>query len=684
MLSFLAPWWAAGAVAAVGLPLLAHLLSRSRYRDVLFPATRFVRQATQETARLERPRSLLLMLLRGLLLLLVVAAFMRPSWLPPAEATQRGRGEALIILLDASASMRRSDTGATLYGRAMQRADAQLAGLAPSRDVAALVLVRQRAQPLLPEPTADLAQLRAALAATTPTYESADWSGAVAQTQRLAEAADGRRIRIVVISDQQGDGPAFKADNSALSRAAVEYKPISSPSDNTALRLIDTVPYPAVAGRPMTVTAELSHFGPAPRSVTLRASFGEAQAERRVLLQPGGQQIVELTLPGTAAGQVKDRSALRLSIDPADAQPADDTAGRFLAIATRTQVMILHGDGVASASIAAQLAQLINPGEVAGQPLPEVLAVPISQALPRVVGVQSATLRTIVLLDAGQVDRALGDALSAYMQSGGGVIAIVPDARRMPPADVLALPLQQTANRRYLVVDQPASAIDFSLTPLRVFEGPARAGLAALTWPGIDPATLPGDAEPLLMATNNRPIIAATTLGRGRLIALNTDLKPAPGGLLAEPAFVVLFNELCRYASPGPTLPPPARPGDPLPASLRSAAKLTTPDNADLAASTFTAPGPYSALNSAGQRIDGRWAELDPAESNPQVGRGWSADEAQADPRNAAASNSADPSTTSRDQPIELWPYLVIAALLIAAVESLALWRYQGTQGGAV
>ena len=60
ILTFLSPAWALGLFAAVGLPVLAHLLSRTRYRPVDFPGTRFVAQAVLQAQQINRPRHWLL------------------------------------------------------------------------------------------------------------------------------------------------------------------------------------------------------------------------------------------------------------------------------------------------------------------------------------------------------------------------------------------------------------------------------------------------------------------------------------------------------------------------------------------------------------------------------------------------------------------------------------------------
>ena len=188
----------------------------------------------------------------------------------------------------------------------------------------------------------------------------------------------------------------------------------------------------------------------------------------------------------------------------------------------------------------------------------------------------------------------------------------------------------------------------------------------------------------LLRASDGRDIITATELGPagcGRLVEIHSALSQEPGGLLAEPAFVVLFNELCRYASPGPALPTPARPGDPLPTGVAESHQLIRPAGADADSDRLTAPGAYLLLGPQGELIEGVWCEHDPAESDTQNVTDWRITN-DSRGRGLGKSDAAVSSALRRDA-YELWPYMGLGALLLAAGESLLVWRFASAEGGA-
>jgi hypothetical protein len=96
-MTFLAPWaFAIGALAAAGVVVL-HLVARQRPAAYLLPTTRFIPDQRTLVSRVAtRPRDLLLLMLRVLLLLCAGAAFARPVLAPTRGTT------AHVILLDRS------------------------------------------------------------------------------------------------------------------------------------------------------------------------------------------------------------------------------------------------------------------------------------------------------------------------------------------------------------------------------------------------------------------------------------------------------------------------------------------------------------------------------------------------------------------------------------------------------
>src|SRR5215208_19956 len=115
-MAFLNPFFLIGVLAA-GIPVLVHLVRRTRAQKVFYPSLMFLRKIEQKTIRRRHLRNLLLLLLRCLALLLLALAFSRPYFTKPSIQASTARANG-VILLDASASMRYAD----LFERAKKAA----------------------------------------------------------------------------------------------------------------------------------------------------------------------------------------------------------------------------------------------------------------------------------------------------------------------------------------------------------------------------------------------------------------------------------------------------------------------------------------------------------------------------------------------------------------------------------
>jgi hypothetical protein len=103
-MAYLQPWmlWV---LPAVLLPIIIHLLNRLRYRTVHWAAMIFLLKANRAATRRAKIRQYILLALRCLVLLFLIWAMARPligGWLGSAAG---GAPEAVILLLDRSASM---------------------------------------------------------------------------------------------------------------------------------------------------------------------------------------------------------------------------------------------------------------------------------------------------------------------------------------------------------------------------------------------------------------------------------------------------------------------------------------------------------------------------------------------------------------------------------------------------
>src|SRR2546427_10377281 len=116
-MAFLNPIFLLGAIAA-GVPVLVHLVRRTRAPRIQFPSLMFLRKIEQKTIRRRKLRNLMLLLVRCAALLLLALAFARPFFTGATPVSAAGDRTSTVILIDGSDSMRYGD----VFNRAEQSA----------------------------------------------------------------------------------------------------------------------------------------------------------------------------------------------------------------------------------------------------------------------------------------------------------------------------------------------------------------------------------------------------------------------------------------------------------------------------------------------------------------------------------------------------------------------------------
>src|SRR5262245_44618105 len=197
-MSFLNPLFLLG-LAAVAVPVIVHLVRRTRAPRVEFPSLMFVRRIPQRTIRRRRMQNLLLFALRCLAFMLLVFAFVRPYFGNSQIEANRGQ-RANVILFDNSFSMRYGNR----FEQARQRARAAI-DEARGNEPTALVAFGQGYE-TQNKFTTDAGQLRAALEGLKPGSEATDYVQALRGAEGLFKQTAAADKRIILISDFQAAG----------------------------------------------------------------------------------------------------------------------------------------------------------------------------------------------------------------------------------------------------------------------------------------------------------------------------------------------------------------------------------------------------------------------------------------------------------------------------------------------
>ncbi|MCK4413781.1 MAG: BatA domain-containing protein [Candidatus Eisenbacteria sp.] len=203
------------ALAAAALPILIHLLSRRRAREVPFSHLAFLDEITRRKVRRMRLRQWLLLALRTLAIVAIALALSRPVWHGAGGGSRRG-SSTVAILIDDSYSMEARVTGGMLpvdaegagldlptrFDEARQRAREAIE-LLEEGDRAVLVFMAGPVEVPYESTVRDPALLIEELERARPRPARADFPGALERVYPILAGARTLNREILVISDFQ-------------------------------------------------------------------------------------------------------------------------------------------------------------------------------------------------------------------------------------------------------------------------------------------------------------------------------------------------------------------------------------------------------------------------------------------------------------------------------------------------
>lgn len=624
-MSLLFPLFLLGALT-VAVPLVLHFAARERAPVLPFSDVRFLARMLVPRERRRRLRELLLLALRVAALLLLTLAFARPFFDSAA-----GAGPTTVLVFDRSLSMSAPGQMET----ARERARDVVADLPPDR-MAAIVAFSDRAE-VLQEPTLDRSAVRAAVAGMEPTAGATGYPAGLAAA---VELLDGRRGRIVVVTDLQasgwGDPRAAVPPDIVVEIAALD--PIAG---NLAVTAVERD-----AGE---IAAVLLNTGSGPQETDVTLALDGQEFERRIMsLAPGLTEARWKTPTGPermAAVTVADAGGYRW----------DDTRYALPGPADQTRVLLV-----------------VNGGVLDGD------AFYVAQALDAATQSRTFTVRPVAPGSVASLEAAAWDAadvivlagtddlsapgrarIAASVHGGGGLLVSVgPGVDPRLIRDVLGMEVAVTvevdgpgdARRRRLVVVDPRHPV------FRPFKDPAatfdqvwftRTAAVALPVPGTDSLEAAARAHVLATFDDGGPALVEYDAEPGRAFVFASDLHNAWNDFPRRTAFVPFLHEAVRYL-----------------AGSHVAPRHVTP--AEVPAGVPPTPG-VATVPATGRRIA---VNVDPRESEPapMTSEAFLARLAHAPSRSPKETSPSAVATREAEQ--ALWWYALLAMATALAGEA--------------
>jgi hypothetical protein len=580
-LTFLNSIFLAG-LAAAALPILIHLFSKRRAKEVRFPSLEFLQEVSRKKVRRLQLRQILLLVLRVLIIGLFALAMGRPALQTTGGSFGRGSSTTAIVL-DNSFSLAARDPSRTELpggvGTSGLSASGPEAGTvfetAKRRALEVVSMMREGDRGLLalastpvrfPYQTSvtDLGLLRSEIERSTVEATRADLPHAVERALALLAASKTLNRELYVISDfQRGDVEAWQAliargtsdsatagRSGGIARATAEgiriyLVPVRSlPVANTAIeRLrIDAVGAGGDAGARLVVTV-VNNSDEEAQEMVLRAlaegNEPEALGEAYLTVPPFGRGEATVLLRHLPAS-----GAIRATLTP-DPLPWDNQSYLVTEQPGVRRILLISGNSDPSADPAAAYVRLaLDP---AGNH--EFFDVETLSAEDARLG-SGIRADAVVMLDVGRLpDAALGQ-LERYRADGGGILIVL--GERIDPrmyntaifpklAAVELLGLQGDPDRPELY-----RSLRVAATGHPIFEGfPAGAGgnLTAARFQRLLEAKLGDGARSLAEFSGGMPALIED---RGTLV-FTSSLDGKWNDLPTSGAFLPLLHRMMQY-----------------------------------------------------------------------------------------------------------------------------------------
>lgn len=515
-MSFLSPLFLVGAVAAA-VPIILHMLKREPEARIRFSAVRLLRRAPVEHTRRRHLNELLLLLLRVAALLLLAFAFARPFF---GSGAASASATLTVVALDTSVSL----SAPGQFEKARELARAAIAGAAT--DLVAVVTFADDVV-VAARPSADRGLVRAAVDNAAAGPGGTRYRAALNAAANLFE---GRTGALVVVSDVQASG----------------WKPgdaVRLPAD-VKVEVVDVGPPPpnfAVVGARMSgdrVVAAVRNAAADARDAKVRLNVDGRPAGEALVTIEGGQTA-------EAALAVSPGKDATIVVDDASGATLDNTWYLVLAGAARPSVLVVTATGDLDRD-AFYLRRAISASGRSGAAY-DVVGIAASQVVDRP---SLDRFAAVVLLSTRNLESRGREALAAYVQGGGGVLVAAgppldPDVASGTFAGTLTMTAPEAGARD---AARSLSPGDARHPILEAFSGTRSAGLGLATFRRIGRID-PGGCQVVARFSTGEPAVVDCAQGRGRVVAVASDLDNAWNDFPRHASFVPFVHEAVRYVA---------------------------------------------------------------------------------------------------------------------------------------
>ena len=541
----------------IGLPILAHLLSRYQVQRTDWAAMRFLNRSVRVRSRQLRLRDILLMCLRCLALILLVLAFAKP-FMKDTDKIPSGLGErraGVVIALDASFSMGHRDGSSSRFEKALEKVRTIMEDIRPG-DPVTLVTLASEHRVLARNMVFDPARFDELLQDLEPTSEPLNLASVPQLLEALADGMEAPQKEIHIVTDMQAcdwkDQPAWLGDAfNDLTRAAVTtLVPVRGGSENLAITGLELVSGVLRKDTIARYRATVRNYGSDPvTNVRVKGMADNVTVDTKTIpaIAPGASETISLFVQFHNSGPV--RISAELDPDPLLA----DNVRRTVAY-IREQVAVLNVQGSSAGSGALIAAALQARGDGAELENFAVQSVPWTD-LP---ASDLSQFDVVILDNVPDITPEQARAFEAYVRAGRGLIWFAGDNvdaaawnQRSALGDIPLLPavIEQVVNTSdALGVGKPLDPAmpDHSICrPLLSLPGDLLGETRFRKVLQVKPAAI--GTTVLSLAGTAAPLLLEHSLGRGQVFMFTTSADGAWNNMAVTPVFPMVLQQMVTY-----------------------------------------------------------------------------------------------------------------------------------------
>lgn len=566
-------WAVLGWMAAAAAPILIHLWSRRRYREMSWAAMEYLLAALRHSRRRMSLEQWLLLLLRTAAIVLIVLAAAEPLTQGFGLVASPGERTHRMIVLDGSFSMAYRPTDRSRFERAREMA-AKIVDESSEGDGFTLVLLSapprvvvgtpalQRRDFLRELENLDLPHTTADLPATLAKVEEV-----LAEAKREAPRLSRHEIYFVTDLGRVGWGmdrldAAIATDVRKRSERLAESAQLvvidvgQPDAENLAVTSLQSADAFASLTQDYTIHAQLKNFGRQPHSRLPVALWADGRRVRQtqVDLAAGGEAGVSLAHRFDTPGD----HVLEVRID-GDRLEVDNH--RWLAVPVKQSLRVLCIDGRpagdpargAASYVAAALAPDRDDAS-RGFVRPEIRTESALTEMPL------TPYDCIFLCNVAQFTSGESRILDAYLRGGGSLVFFLGDQVRADRYNEV-LASSEADGVRILparlgsIVNEQTNLnpLDYRHPILQPFRGQQRSGLLTTPIAKQYALELPenSNAKVALATASGRPLIVEEPIHRGRVFLVATSADMSWTAWPVWPSFLPIVQEMLAYAVGG-------------------------------------------------------------------------------------------------------------------------------------